>query len=88
MLTNSPAKAKAIIRENRKVPKAVSVSAGSIPKPVGRRSRDFNIFTEMQAEGEVDISKKTYTDLIVSYLSWLELYPRTTLTSSGRIIFI
>jgi hypothetical protein len=75
LLTDPPAKAKAIIHKNGKAPKAVSVSTGSIPKPMGHHSHNFNIFTEMQAEGEVDISKKTYADLIVSRLSWFELYP-------------
>jgi len=48
------------------VTRARSTNDELIPKPHGRRSRDFNIFEEMKAEGRVEINKDTYNNLIVS----------------------
>ena len=39
-------------------------------KPDGRPSHDFNIFEKMQDEGNVDLNKDTYNNLIVSGLAW------------------
>ena len=67
-LINLPDKAKTIIRNNKAQVKAKGVKEGLIPKPVGRRSRDFNIFDEMQADGKIEVTKDTYNNLIVSRL--------------------
>lgn len=45
-----------------------------IPKLPGRRSRDFNLFDAMQADGKVKLAKSTYKTLIVSHLGWLHLF--------------
>ncbi|KAF9791034.1 hypothetical protein BJ322DRAFT_1104689 [Thelephora terrestris] len=57
-------KAKSIIRSMKATSQAKSVQDELIPKPAGRRSRDFNIFEEMQHEGKVTIDKDTYNNLI------------------------
>ena len=46
--------------------RAKSTSDELIPKPPGRRSRDFNIFEEMKAEGRIEIDKDMYNRLTVS----------------------
>jgi hypothetical protein len=65
-LTNSLEKAKSIIRSNKATTNAQSANAELIPKPSGRRSRDFNILEEMRYKGKVEVSKETYNSLIVS----------------------
>ncbi|KAF9781750.1 hypothetical protein BJ322DRAFT_1111676 [Thelephora terrestris] len=57
-------KAKSIIRSNKATTDAQSANAELIPQPSGRRSRDFNIFEEMQYKGKVEVSKETYNSLI------------------------
>lgn len=57
---------KSIVRKNKQA-EAKSANADLIPKPVGRRSRNFNIFNEMNARPKVvQVSKATYNNLIVS----------------------
>ena len=75
LLTRLPEKAKTIIRKNKMttVTRARGTNKGLIPKPPGRRSRDFNIFEEMKAGGRVEINKDTYNNLIVSRLIGLQL---------------
>jgi hypothetical protein len=72
LLTCSSEKAKSIIRNNKQT-QAKSANVSLIPKPPGRRSRDFNIFDEMKANGKVKITKATYKNLIVSRLGGLHL---------------
>ncbi|KAF9790555.1 hypothetical protein BJ322DRAFT_1037177, partial [Thelephora terrestris] len=57
-------KAKSIIRSNKATTNAQSANAELIPKPSGRRSRDFNILEEMRYKGKVEVSKETYNSLI------------------------
>ena len=68
LLNDLPDKAKTIIRNNRTTTQANSVNIGLVPKPPGRRSRDFTIFDKMQAGGKIEVSKDTYNNLLVSGL--------------------
>jgi hypothetical protein len=66
-LTSSK-KAKYIIRKSKQATAAKSATANVIPKPAGRRSRNFNIFDEMNSRPHiVEVSKAAYKDLIVSW---------------------
>jgi hypothetical protein len=59
-----PEKAKSLIQ---KAKLAKSAAAELVPKPRGRRSRDFNIFDAMNAYPErVQVTKASYNNLIVS----------------------
>jgi hypothetical protein len=66
LLTNTQDKAKSIIRSNKAEARAQSTNDGLIPKPKGRRSRDFNILEMMNEQREEPIPKETYNNLIVS----------------------
>jgi hypothetical protein len=62
-------KAKSIIRKYKPSTPATKTL---IPKPCGRRSRDFNIFTEMNVKpDQVQVLMATYCDLIVSQLGFI-----------------
>lgn len=45
---------------------SIDTPTAMIPAPTGRRSRNFNIRTEMEHAGAVVVSKATYKNLIVS----------------------
>jgi hypothetical protein len=76
LLISLPEKAKTTIQNNAtSATQAKSVKDGLIPKPPGRRSRDFNIFEEMNKH-HVKISKDTYNNMIVSRLEQLCLLNR------------
>jgi hypothetical protein len=66
LLITPTAKSKSIIQKLKSPTQAKSVKKALIPKPPGRPSRDFNIFEKMKHEGEVEISKDTYNNIIVS----------------------
>jgi len=66
ILMNSSGKAKVIIHNNKATTNAKSVNTGLIPKPPGRRSRDFNLFDAMNVKDRVKLDKATYKGLIVS----------------------
>ena len=79
LLTKLTDKAKSIIRRNKATAQAESAKDDLIPKPAGRRSRDFNIFEEMQGKGKkkLTITKDTYNGLIVSGSEWFHLPDHT-----------
>ena len=78
LLTKLTDKAKSIIRRNKATAQAESAKDDLIPKPAGRRSRDFNIFEAMQGKGKkkLTVTKDTYNGLIVSRLDWFHLLDR------------
>jgi hypothetical protein len=78
-LTRFSDKAKSIIRSMKATSQAKSIQDELIPKPAGRRSRDFNIFEEMQHEGKVTINKDMYNNLIVSRSGQFRLQNHTNL---------
>ena len=60
-------KAKSIIRKGKTLTQAKNTNAKLVPKPAGRRSRNFNIFEAMNSRPDiVQVSKATYKNLIVS----------------------
>jgi hypothetical protein len=87
LLTHLSDKVKSIIRKNQSTmsTQAKSTNNGLIPKPPGRRSRDFNIFDEMKADGKVEIDKETYNNLIVSSLNGLYQQTRANLQSQNSV---
>ena len=68
LLTKLTDKAKSVIQRNKATAQAKSAKDDLIPKPAGHRSRDFNIFEEMQGKGKkkLTVMKDMYNGLIIS----------------------
>ena len=66
LLIYLPDKAKSIIRNYQAQAEIITSTQELIPKPAGRRSRDFTIFVAMQGDGKAKVSKDMYINLQVS----------------------